>query len=84
MTLEEAIKIARTIMPVRFKNWKAIKTLINCAEKQIPKKLIHNGTDNFVRDNCPVCGRLFGIRTMGFTHCPDCGQAIDYSKEETE
>ncbi len=52
-------------------------------EKQIPKKLIHNGTENFVRDNCPACGRLFGIRTMGFTHCPDCGQAIDYSKEET-
>ena len=82
MTIEEAIGIARTTMLVRFKNWKAIKTLINCAEKQIPKKLIHNGTENFVRDNCPTCGHLFGIMTWVFAYCPDCGQAINWEDED--
>ena len=84
MTPEEAIKIARTIMPVRFKHWKAIKTLINCAEKQIPKKP-KQYVGEYVGESWPVCPKCsLELMPNGEKYCSDCGQAINWEEKSNE
>lgn len=58
----------------------AIKTLINCAEKQIPKKPIY-GTDYWTKNpRCAKCNRHVRPAYM-FDYCPSCGQAIEWEED---
>ena len=47
-----------------------IKELVECAT---PKGVITKTTST----RCPNCGFEFGI--YEYNHCPDCGQALDWS-----
>lgn len=80
MTIEEAIRIARAIMAINFKQWKAIKVLTQSAEKQIPKKVMNMGDFDY----CPDCKER-GWRWIAGSaddYCPNCGQRLDWGDDE--
>ena len=74
----------------------SLKIAIEAIEKQTPKKLKHK-TETFVIQGyeyeddcifCPFCDRPLGNLSVNYNneiekhkHCPDCGQALDWSDE---
>lgn len=68
------------------------KAIISALEKQIPKKLITETEDDreFIDYLCPSCKvtlqqkyKQSKISTIyKYKHCPDCGQALDWSDTE--
>lgn len=64
----------------------AVEVAVNALEKQIPKKVTFSG-DAYVDGelyydtaSCPACDCVFEDETeFGFNHCPNCGQALDWS-----
>lgn len=56
-------------------------------EKQIPKKPNYEGdgywNGELVYDTwiCPGCGKDYEVDYDNYKYCPECGQAIDWSKE---
>ena len=93
MTTEEAIKTIEVAIADVEWNYPldysiAFETAIEALEKQIPKK--PNETEAYPhRLYCPACYYTIAynkenidfIRESfdGYKHCPDCGQAIDWS-----
>ena len=69
-----------------YKNRKLYSELaISALKKQIPKKPTHIINDDYAE--CPACGNAnfeYGIRNWGCKYCPDCGQALDWSKKGGE
>ena len=65
----------------------AIDIGIKALEKQIPKKPTYEGDGywygQLVYDTwvCPNCGKGYEVDYDNYDHCPDCGQAIDWSGE---
>lgn len=95
MTYEEAIKDLEQMkqnyldMDICFGLVQSLDLAIECIEKQIPKKVIteygeifdcdKNGNETrFVFNFCPSCQIRF--MRYGMKHCPECGQAIDWSE----
>lgn len=61
---------------------------IEALERQIPKKpnIEGDGYDpegNFVYDTwiCPNCEIKYELECQEYDHCPNCGQAIDWSED---
>lgn len=91
MTYEEAITLIEEIRPKKCKMvddrlqggypdhdsdiGKAIDMAIEALEKQIPKKPAVNMAEYGV---CPTCGR-----SIDTDYCIYCGQAIDWSEEQS-
>ena len=87
MTIEEAIKdIKENIQPSV--GGKSLEMAIAALEKQIPKKPTYEGdgywNGQLVYDTwvCPNCEKRYEVDCDNYDHCPDCGQAIDWSEEE--
>ena len=63
----------------------AFEIAIQTLEKQIPKKPMIS-YDERVKENwcsCGVCAFGFGWkRNIHYKYCPNCGQKLDWSKEE--
>ena len=55
------------------------KIVSEALEKQIPKKPIDNGEQEWFE--CPACGRVVVTYHNGKRHHCRCGQAIDFEKE---
>ena len=55
------------------------KIVSEALEKQIPKKPIDNGEQEWFQ--CPTCGRVAVVYYAGKRHHCECGQAIDFEKE---
>lgn len=59
-------------------------------EKQKPKKPDLEGDGyadgQLVYDTwiCPCCGKRYEVDYDDYNHCPECGQAIDWSKEDEQ
>ena len=89
MTIEEAIKdIKENIQP--YVGGKSLEMAIEALEKQIPKKVIYGGDGyapdgTFVWDEwlCPNCNSRYEVEYEEHDYCPNCGQAIDWRKNET-
>lgn len=64
-----------------------LQMAIKALEKQIPKKPDLEGdgyADGFlVYDTwiCPCCGMHYEVDYDDYKHCPECGQAIDWSDQ---
>lgn len=87
MTIEEAIKdIKENIQPSV--GGKSLDMAIAALEKQIPKKPTYEGdgywNGQLVYDTwvCPNCGKGYEVDYDNYDHCPNCGQAIDWSEVE--
>ena len=85
---EEAIKRLKeakfTVQPYLYMN-EAFDVAIEALKKQMPKKPAIWG-DGYadgmlVYDmwDCPDCEKSYEIDYDHYDHCPDCGQAIDWS-----
>ncbi len=68
--------------------WAAVE-LKTLREKARPMKPTYEGDGyapdgTFVYDTwiCPNCEEHYEIETDYYKHCPECGQAIDWSEEE--
>lgn len=83
MTIEEAIAHAKEQTEIFVGKHRVFLYLaIEALEKQIPNKPIENPTDDTClcyENYCPSCENLLVAR---YKHCPNCGQAIDWSVEE--
>ena len=55
------------------------KIVSEALEKQIPKKPIDNGEQEWFE--CPTCGKVVVTYYDGKRHHCRCGQAIDFEKE---
>lgn len=74
----------------------ALKVGISALEKQVPKKLKHKAETFVIQDyeyeddyiSCPFCDKFLGVNYNNdiekHKHCPDCGQALDWSDENAE
>lgn len=72
--------------------YRAIGTVEECreaVEKQAPKipNIYGDGYDdegNMIYDmyECPNCGKSYEIDYDRYDYCPECGQKIDWSKED--
>ena len=87
MTIEEAIKdIKENIQPSA--GGKSLEMAIAALEKQMPKKPTYEGDGHWngqlVYDTwvCPNCEKRYEVDYDNYDHCPNCGQAIDWSKVE--
>ncbi len=70
------------------------KAIIAALEKQIPKKPDMSGysCDKDVNSiyltydtyDCPNCHTSHEIECEKYDHCPDCGQALDWSEDEND
>lgn len=89
MTYEEALNTLRDfigcLVPARatileYRRFEAFDKAIEALEKQISKKPAKQWGNNV----CPNCRTDTHCRTvMGWEkHCPDCGQAIDWSDDK--
>lgn len=83
MTYEEAIKhigLNANKFWTTVEDLAALQKAIEALEKQMPKKPAKQWGDNV----CPNCRTDTRCRVlMGWEkHCPDCGQAIDWSDDE--
>lgn len=91
---EEAVRVLEESLPkVRWNTCdcaltEAMETAISALEKQIPKKPTIWG-DGYadgmlVYDmwDCPNCEKSYEIDYDYYDHCPNCGQAIDWSDIE--
>lgn len=60
---------------------------IEALKKQIPKKPDFEGdgywNGELVYDTwiCPCCGKHYEVDYEEYDHCPNCGQAIDWSEQ---
>ena len=68
-----------------------ITMAIDALEKQMPKKPDYEGdgyddSGNLIYDTwiCPNCGDRYEVDYEIHSHCPMCGQAIDWSDYPTE
>ena len=90
MTPQEAIERIYTILKnceFTRADKKSLKTAISALEKQIPKKPDYEGDGyedegNLIYDTwiCPSCSKDYEVDYDDFEHCPNCGQAIDWSE----
>ena len=96
MTPQEAIERIKEHTEIHFKKEKgrcpliteALNMAINSLEKQIPKRPDYEGDGyddkgNLIYDTwiCPNCGcKDYEVDYDDFEHCPNCGQAIDWSE----
>lgn len=91
MTPQEAIERIEIILKnCKFTraDKKSLKTAISALEKQIPKRPDYEGDGyddkgNLIYDTwiCPNCGfKDYEFDYDDFEHCPNCGQAIDWSE----
>lgn len=58
----------------------AMNKAISALEKQLPKKPDYYDNGDYAK--CPNCGNddfEYGINNWECKHCPDCGQALDWS-----
>lgn len=86
MTPKEAIEIIKIAKSEVEWNYPldygiAFDTAIESLERQIPKKPIKDGAF----DVCSECSYEFNselCNEYNITHCPNCGQAIDWSEGE--
>lgn len=67
----------------------AFDVAISALEKQIPKKVELEGdgydeNGNLIYDTgyCPNCRHIFEVDYDATKHCPECGQALDWSDTE--
>nr|DAQ09665.1 MAG TPA: hypothetical protein [Caudoviricetes sp.] len=65
----------------------AIKTVKSALEKQIPKKPDYEGdgydeNGELIYDTwiCPHCNHEYEVEYEDYAFCPNCGQALDWSK----
>ena len=73
-----------------YKNRKLYAELaISALDKQIPKKVELEGdgydeNGNLIYDTgyCPNCRHIFEVDYDATEHCPECGQALDWSDSE--
>ena len=71
------------------KSVQAIKVAKECIEKQIPKRPDFEG-DGYDENGyliydtwiCPCCEEAYEVDYDDYKHCPNCGQAIDWSDTE--
>ncbi len=84
-TIEEYMKFEDECVQRGF----SFKSLLDAMEKQREKKPEYRYLKSLA--NCPTCGEPnlqieneYGNVVENYSHCPDCGQAIDWSGEETE
>ena len=77
MTYREAkkqIEILKMGAELNGLNWESLTVAIDCIDKQIPKH-----PDD--RSLCPFCGAfLYSLEKR--KHCPDCGQALNWSDKD--
>lgn len=86
---EEALSVAIKALE-EIQQYRAIGTVEECREameRQIGKKpyLWGDGLDDegeLIYDmyDCPNCGKSYEIDYEEYKHCPECGQAIDWSE----
>lgn len=81
MTYKEALEVCRDLPPTNYSG-----TCKKALEKQIPKKPTFEGDSyddggNIIYDTwiCPCCGDRYDVNCEIHSHCPLCGQAIDWS-----
>lgn len=83
MTVEEAIsRFTDEINGEGFYNDNAHREMaIEALEKQIPKKAKRGG---IYGPSCPSCYKSITEEYLGpyLMHCPFCGQALDWSKDD--
>lgn len=89
MTAEEAIKTIQVAIAEVEWNYPldysiAFKTAVKALEKQIPKKPIDKidpmfGDIYIVCSNCENTAIVNPFTHSIFKHCPNCGQALDWS-----
>lgn len=59
----------------------ALDMAISALEKQIAKETVTTSDDVFEFGNCPQCNETFNTELVceyEITHCPWCGQALDW------
>lgn len=88
---EEAIKrlkeVRFTVQPYLYMN-EAFDVAIEDMQKQIPQKPTiwgdgyANGVLVYDMWDCPNCEKSYEIDYDHYDHCPNCGQAIDWSDIE--
>lgn len=94
MTAQEAIKdIRRQLAEIESEDAdvtisiESLRMGIKALEKQISKKPDLEGDGyadgQLVLDTwiCPCCEKYYEVDYEEYDHCPNCGQAIDWSKE---
>ena len=59
----------------------ALKMAVEALEKQIPKKVKQTFKNDYDLVYCPRCG--FSFFQYGLPFCGECGQALDWSKRNT-
>lgn len=85
MTYEEAIEVLNNTKVMVLKGnvsdlQIASQTAIEALEKQIPKKPFDYeecGVTRYKTGRCSYCGEFV---VQHYKHCPECGQAIDWSE----
>ena len=96
MTLQEAMERIKVYNEIYSKNLpcempmnKAFIMAVNALEKQIPKKpdlegdgYDENGELIYDIGYCPNCHHEFEVYYDATKHCPECGQALDWSDIE--
>lgn len=90
MTEQQAIDTLRLMMKVRMpEEVGALRMAERALQKQIPKKPTFEGDGYWEGELvmelwvCPTCECDFEI-DVKYSHCPECGQAIDWSEEVEE
>ena len=65
--------------------------IMELKERDTPKKPDlegdgYDGDGNIIYDTwiCPNCGKHYEVDYDGYKHCPNCGQAIDWSEEDEQ
>lgn len=83
MTKQEALAIAKSSNPLMrgaSADPKYVGIIIECIEKQIPKKPHKHEDDYYV---CPVCDvEVTPSKVANTTYCKYCGNKLDWSDNE--
>ncbi len=82
MTPQKAIRLVHCCMHIGNNDiLQAREMAILAIEKQIPKQTVPTSDSVFEFGNCPNCNAEFNselVNEYKITHCPYCGQALDW------
>ena len=89
MTPEELMQIESYLLDRKKPDYELAKKIMEALEKQMPKRPDFEG-DGYDENGyliydtwiCPCCEVKYEVYYEEYEHCPNCGQALDWSDAE--
>lgn len=89
MIAEELMQIESYLLDRKKPDYELVKKIMEALEKQMPKRPDFEG-DGYDENGyliydtwiCPCCEVKYEVYYEEYEHCPNCGQALDWSDTE--